>query len=106
LLNPHFQQVDGVVNPKNKTHSASLEMCMCLKNHLDAQERKQDKSSLKNPVDFEEDILDVEVQQNEAISLSEQEIALDVASSEGTMSGSGSGGENVDYDMTNYGDDY
>ncbi|GJW53559.1 zinc finger BED domain-containing protein RICESLEEPER 2-like protein [Tanacetum coccineum] len=56
---------------------------------------------------FEEEILDTEVQQNEAILLSEEEIALDVASSEGTMSGSGSGGEEVDYDMTNnYGYDY
>ncbi|GJY72801.1 zinc finger BED domain-containing protein RICESLEEPER 2 [Tanacetum coccineum] len=80
----------------------SLEMCMCLKDHLDAQERKQHKSGLENPIDFEEEILDAEVQQNEAIPLSEEEIALDVASSEGTMSGSGSGGEEVDYDMTNY----
>nr|GEZ86322.1 zinc finger BED domain-containing protein RICESLEEPER 2 [Tanacetum cinerariifolium] len=85
---------------------ASLEMCMCLKDHLDAQERKQDKSSLENPVDFKEEILDAEVQQNKAISLSDQEIALDTASSEGNMSGSCSGGEEVDYDMTNYGDDY
>ncbi|GJW58099.1 zinc finger BED domain-containing protein RICESLEEPER 2-like protein [Tanacetum coccineum] len=86
---------------------ASLEMCMCLKDHLDAQERKQHKSGLENPINFEEEILNAEVQQNEAIPLSEEEIALDVASSEGTMSGSGSGGEEVDYDMTNYGyDDY
>ncbi|GJV85929.1 hypothetical protein Tco_1525827 [Tanacetum coccineum] len=62
--------------------------------------------SLENPVDFEEEILDAEVQQNKAIPLFEEEIALDVASSEGTMSGLGSGGEEVDYDMTNYGDDY
>ncbi|GJZ74868.1 zinc finger BED domain-containing protein RICESLEEPER 2 [Tanacetum coccineum] len=75
---------------------ASLEMCMCLKDHLDAQERKQHKSGLENPIDFEEEILDAEVQQNEAIPLSEEEIALDVASSEGTMSGSGSGGEEKD----------
>ncbi|GJZ80286.1 zinc finger BED domain-containing protein RICESLEEPER 2-like protein [Tanacetum coccineum] len=61
--------------------------------HLDAQECKQHKSGLENPIDFEEEILDAEVQQNEAIPLSEEEIALDVASSEGTMSGSGSGGE-------------
>ncbi|GJT40923.1 zinc finger BED domain-containing protein RICESLEEPER 2-like protein [Tanacetum coccineum] len=75
--------------------------------HLDAQERKQHKSGLKNPIDFEEEILDAEVQQNEVIPLSEEEIALDVASSEDTMFGSGSGGEEVDYDMTNYGyDDY
>ncbi|GKD36477.1 hypothetical protein Tco_1251986 [Tanacetum coccineum] len=79
-------------------------MCMCLKDHLDAQEHKQDKSRLENPIDFEEEILDAEVQQNEAIPLCEEEIALDVASSEGTMSGSG--GEEVDYDMTNNGDDY
>ncbi|GJR46347.1 transposase, Ptta/En/Spm [Tanacetum coccineum] len=73
--------------------------------HLDAQERKQHKSGLENPKDFEEEILDAKVQQNEAIPLSEEEIALDVASSEGTMSSSG--GEEVDYDMTNYGyDDY
>ncbi|GJX21172.1 RNA-directed DNA polymerase, eukaryota [Tanacetum coccineum] len=37
---------------------ASLEMCMCLKDHLDAQERKQDKSTLETPVDFEEEVLD------------------------------------------------
>nr|GEW99278.1 zinc finger BED domain-containing protein RICESLEEPER 2-like [Tanacetum cinerariifolium] len=85
---------------------ASLAMCMCLTDHLDAQELKQDKSSLENPVDFEEEILDAEVQQNEAIPLSEEETALDAASSEGTMSSSGSGGEEVDYDMTHYGDDY
>ncbi|GJV95881.1 zinc finger BED domain-containing protein RICESLEEPER 2 [Tanacetum coccineum] len=59
---------------------ASLEMCMCLKDHLDAQERKQDKSTLETPVDFEEEILDAEVQANEAIPLSDEEIALDVAS--------------------------
>nr|GEW42713.1 zinc finger BED domain-containing protein RICESLEEPER 2-like [Tanacetum cinerariifolium] len=65
---------------------ASLEMCMCLKDHLDAQERKQHKSGLENPIYFEEDILDVEVQQNEAIPLSEEENALDVVRSKGTMS--------------------
>nr|GEW14197.1 zinc finger BED domain-containing protein RICESLEEPER 2 [Tanacetum cinerariifolium] len=91
---------------KTRLTPASLEMCMCLKDHLDAQERKQHKSSLENALDFEEEILDAEVQQNEAISLSEEKITLYVASSEGTMSGSGSGGEEVDYDMTNYGDDY
>nr|GEV83314.1 hypothetical protein [Tanacetum cinerariifolium] len=68
--------------------------------------RKQHKSGLENPIDSEEEILDADVQQNEAILLSEEEIALDVASSEGTMSDSGSGGEEVDYDMTNYGYDY
>nr|GEV28806.1 hypothetical protein [Tanacetum cinerariifolium] len=62
-------------------------------NHLDAQKRKQHKFDLENPIYFEEEILDAEVQQNEVIPLSEEEIALDVASSEGTKFGSGSGGE-------------
>nr|GFA19994.1 zinc finger BED domain-containing protein RICESLEEPER 2-like [Tanacetum cinerariifolium] len=38
-------------------------------------------------IDFEEEILDVEVQANEAIPLSDEEISLDAASSEGSMSG-------------------
>nr|GEU97909.1 RNA-directed DNA polymerase, eukaryota, reverse transcriptase zinc-binding domain protein [Tanacetum cinerariifolium] len=62
---------------------ASLEMCMCLKDHLDAQERKQDKYTLETPVDYEEEILNAEVQENEAIPLSDEEITLDAASSEG-----------------------
>nr|GEZ36455.1 zinc finger BED domain-containing protein RICESLEEPER 3 [Tanacetum cinerariifolium] len=86
----------------------SLEMCMCLKDHLDAQERKQDKFTLETPVDFEEEILDAEVQANEAIPLSDEEIALDAASNECSMSGPGSGGEeaeaNYGYDV--YHDDY
>ncbi|GKA43849.1 zinc finger BED domain-containing protein RICESLEEPER 2 [Tanacetum coccineum] len=87
---------------------ASLEMCMCLKDHLDAQERKQDKSTLETPVDFEEEILDVEVQANESIPLSDEEIALDADSSEGSMSGPGSGGEEVEanYGYGVYHDDY
>ncbi|GJY57956.1 zinc finger BED domain-containing protein RICESLEEPER 2 [Tanacetum coccineum] len=75
---------------------ASLEMCMCLKDHLDAKDRKQDKSPFEIPVDFEEDVLDDEVQQNEAIPLSDEEIALD-ASSEGTMS---PGGPRYDYTVS------
>ncbi|GKG31854.1 zinc finger BED domain-containing protein RICESLEEPER 2, partial [Tanacetum coccineum] len=34
----------------------SLEMCMCLKDHLDAQERKQDTSPLELPLDVEEGV--------------------------------------------------
>ncbi|GJT22079.1 zinc finger BED domain-containing protein RICESLEEPER 3 [Tanacetum coccineum] len=64
---------------------------------------------LKPPVDFEEEILDAEVQENEAILLSDEEIALDAASREGSMSGPGSGGEEAadyrhGYDV--YQDDY
>ncbi|GKD65570.1 zinc finger BED domain-containing protein RICESLEEPER 2 [Tanacetum coccineum] len=58
---------------------ASLEMCMCLKDHLDAKERKQDKCPLETPLDFEEGVFDDEVQQNKAIPLSDEEIALDLA---------------------------
>nr|GEZ09484.1 hypothetical protein [Tanacetum cinerariifolium] len=75
---------------------ASLEMCMCLKDHFDAQERKQDKYTIETSVDLEEEILDAEVQANEAIPLSDKEIALDVASSEGSMSEPGSGGEEAE----------
>nr|GEU78901.1 hypothetical protein [Tanacetum cinerariifolium] len=65
-------------------------MCMCLKDHLDAKERKQDKCPLETPLDFEEDVFDDEVQRNEAIPLSDKEIALDAnGSSEGTMSPGG-----------------
>nr|GEY23482.1 zinc finger BED domain-containing protein RICESLEEPER 2 [Tanacetum cinerariifolium] len=62
---------------------ASLKMCVCLKDHLDAQKRKQDKSTLKTPADYEEEILNAEVQENKAIPLFDEEIALDAANSEG-----------------------
>ncbi|GKC96516.1 zinc finger BED domain-containing protein RICESLEEPER 2 [Tanacetum coccineum] len=54
---------------------SSLEMCMCLKDHLDATDRIQHTSNLENSLDFEEEILDEEVQANEAISLSYEEIS-------------------------------
>nr|GFB21734.1 zinc finger BED domain-containing protein RICESLEEPER 2 [Tanacetum cinerariifolium] len=82
---------------------ASLEMCMCLKVHLDAKERKQDKCPFETPLNFEEDVFDDEVQRNEAIPLSDEEIALDAnASSEGTLS---SGGPQYDYMMSSEAED-
>ncbi|GKC21632.1 retrotransposon protein, putative, ty1-copia subclass [Tanacetum coccineum] len=63
---------------RTKLTPSSLEMCMCLKDHLDAQERKQDTSTLENALDFEDEVLDAEVQENEATPLSDEEIALDV----------------------------
>nr|GFA32634.1 zinc finger BED domain-containing protein RICESLEEPER 2 [Tanacetum cinerariifolium] len=82
---------------------ASLEMCMCLKDHLDAKERKQDKCPLETPLDFEEDVFDDEVQRNEAIPLSDEEIALDAnGSSESTMS---PGGPQYDYMMSSEAED-
>ncbi|GKC01837.1 zinc finger BED domain-containing protein RICESLEEPER 2-like protein [Tanacetum coccineum] len=62
----------------------SLEMCMCLKDHLDAQERKQNTSPLELPLDVEEGVFNDEVQMNEATQLTDQEIALD-ASSDGSF---------------------
>ncbi|GJW58041.1 zinc finger BED domain-containing protein RICESLEEPER 2-like protein [Tanacetum coccineum] len=51
--------------------------------NLDPQERKQDTSPLELPLDVEEGVFNVEVQQNEATQLTDQEIALD-ASSDGS----------------------
>nr|GFB95629.1 zinc finger BED domain-containing protein RICESLEEPER 2-like [Tanacetum cinerariifolium] len=64
-----------------------------------AQERKQDKSTLKTPVDFKEEIMDAEVQENEAISLSDEEITIDATSSEGSMCNTPKSGwqRNVEY---------
>nr|GEZ56686.1 transposase [Tanacetum cinerariifolium] len=110
LLNLHFQQVEVLSIRKTRLTPASLEMRMCLKYHLDAQKHKQDKSTLETHVDFEEEILDAEVQANEAISLSDEEIALNAASSEGSMFGPGSEGEEAEveanYGYNVYHDDY
>ncbi|GKA22822.1 hypothetical protein Tco_0708784 [Tanacetum coccineum] len=51
---------------KTRLTPESLEMCMCLKDHLDAQERKQNTSPLELPLDVEEGVFNDEVQQNEA----------------------------------------
>ncbi|GJY19366.1 zinc finger BED domain-containing protein RICESLEEPER 2-like protein [Tanacetum coccineum] len=67
----------------------SLEMCMCLKDHLDATDRIQHTSNLKNSLDFEVEILDEEVLASEAISLFDEEIALDEAASEARSNRSG-----------------
>nr|GEX22082.1 zinc finger BED domain-containing protein RICESLEEPER 2 [Tanacetum cinerariifolium] len=48
---------------------AFLEMCMCLKDHMDANDRIQHTSNLENSRDFEEEIFDEEVLENEAIAL-------------------------------------
>ncbi|GJV77332.1 zinc finger BED domain-containing protein RICESLEEPER 2 [Tanacetum coccineum] len=89
---------------RTRLTSASLEMCMCLKDNLDAKERKQDKCHREIPLDFEEDVFDDEVQRNKAIPLSDEEIALD-ASSEGTLSPGGpwQNGWLPRYDVYNFG---
>nr|GEY20439.1 zinc finger BED domain-containing protein RICESLEEPER 2 [Tanacetum cinerariifolium] len=72
---------------KTRLTPASLEMCMCLNDHLDVTDRIQHTSNLKNCLDFEEEILEEEVQDNEAIALSEEEIALDEAASDARSNG-------------------
>ncbi|GJW43081.1 hypothetical protein Tco_0071880 [Tanacetum coccineum] len=76
----------------------------------DSYASKAKKWSIDSFEDFEEKIFDVEVQANEAIPLSDEEIALDAASSEGSMSGPDSGGEEVKaeakYGYDVYHDDY
>ncbi|GJS14234.1 hypothetical protein Tco_0408706 [Tanacetum coccineum] len=82
--------------------SVASNLACITSDHLDVQERKQDKSTLETPIDFEEEILDAEVQANDVIPLSDEEIALDAASSEGSMSEPGSRGEEVEAEA-NYG---
>nr|GEV46344.1 hypothetical protein [Tanacetum cinerariifolium] len=87
-LREKFERVLSI--RRTRLTPASLEMCMCLKDHLDAKEHKQDKCPLETPLDFGKDVFDDEVQRNEAISLSDEEITLDGnGSSEGTMSPGG-----------------
>ncbi|GJR88468.1 zinc finger BED domain-containing protein RICESLEEPER 2 [Tanacetum coccineum] len=74
---------------------ASLEMCMCLKDHMDAAERFQHTSNHKNSLEFEAEILEEEVQEHKAIELSDEEVAMDEVASEARSS---EGGEI--YDMT------
>nr|GEV60267.1 hypothetical protein [Tanacetum cinerariifolium] len=95
---------DGFASKSKSYFKESLEeMCMCLKDHLDAKERKQDKCPLETPLDFEEDVFDDEVQRNEVIPLSDEEIALDAnASSEDTLS---SRGPRYDYMMSSEAED-
>ncbi|GJV57882.1 zinc finger BED domain-containing protein RICESLEEPER 2 [Tanacetum coccineum] len=90
---------------RTKLTPSSLQMCMCLKDHLDAQERKQHTSTLENALDFKDEILDAEVQENEATPLSDEEIAQDAASQGIMTSGSGGEEQDFDYDLTNYGID-
>ncbi|GJS52711.1 zinc finger BED domain-containing protein RICESLEEPER 2 [Tanacetum coccineum] len=66
---------------------ASLEMCMCLKDHMDATEWIQHASNLEKYLDFEAEILEEEVLEHEAIALSNEEVTLDEAASEAISSG-------------------
>ncbi|GKB45391.1 zinc finger BED domain-containing protein RICESLEEPER 2 [Tanacetum coccineum] len=64
-----FSTSGRVLSIRRKT----LETCMCLKDHLEAQDRIQNTSSLEHSLNFEEDVLEAEVQDNEAIPLFDEE---------------------------------
>ncbi|GKA14610.1 zinc finger BED domain-containing protein RICESLEEPER 2 [Tanacetum coccineum] len=64
----------------------SLEMCICLKDHLDAAKRIQHISSLEGELEYEEQLHGVEVETGNAFSLSDEEITLDEATSEARSS--------------------
>nr|GEU96012.1 reverse transcriptase domain-containing protein [Tanacetum cinerariifolium] len=66
---------------------ASLEMCICLKDHLDAQERIQHTSNLEDDcLEIEQQLLEVEAEAGSAINIADEEINLE----EQAMSGSAS----------------
>ncbi|KAD4180425.1 hypothetical protein E3N88_29016 [Mikania micrantha] len=56
---------------------ASLEMCICLKDHLDAMERVQDQTQLEGELEIEMTIHDVEVEEGMMFPLSDEEQAMD-----------------------------
>ena len=55
----------------------SLEMCICLKDYLDENERIQDVSILEEPMDYEKQLQEIEVEEGYAINLTEEEVAYD-----------------------------
>ena len=66
---------------RTKLTPLSLEMCICLKDYLDGNERIQDVSILEEPMDYEKQLQEVEVQEGYVINLTEEEIAYDEATS-------------------------
>nr|GEZ82699.1 hypothetical protein [Tanacetum cinerariifolium] len=88
LSNPLFQQVKGCYQSEEQDSPRRLWRCVCLKDHLDTTDQIQHMSKFENPLDFKEEILEEEVLENEAIALSDEEIALDEAASEARYNGS------------------
>ena len=73
-------------NRRTKLTLASLEMCMCLKDHLDAIKRRQHKTSLEDPLEMEGGVYEVEVQEGTCELLSDEEIREDEAAAEARRS--------------------
>jgi hypothetical protein len=57
----------------------SKEMCLCLKDHLDAAERGQDKARLEGELDVVQEMQEYEVYQGATAPLSEEEQSYDEA---------------------------
>ncbi|GJT68411.1 hypothetical protein Tco_1019891 [Tanacetum coccineum] len=71
---------------RTKLTPASLEMCICLKDHLDAQERIQHTSNLEGDcLEIEQQLHEVEAEAGYAINIADEEIVLE----EQDRSGSG-----------------
>jgi len=62
---------------RTRLTSAAVEMCICLKDHLDAVDRIQDKTSLEDQVTIEEQIHDEEVEEGRSDPISDEELAYD-----------------------------
>ncbi|GJV68460.1 hypothetical protein Tco_1483969 [Tanacetum coccineum] len=103
ITHPHCEVIKAQKNqnPKAGQTSMARDGSVIRITWMDAKERKQDKCPLEILLDFEEDVFDDEVQRNEAIPLSDEEIALD-ASSEGTLSPRG---PRYDYMMSSEAED-
>ncbi|KAI3821268.1 hypothetical protein L1987_08832 [Smallanthus sonchifolius] len=71
----------------------AMEICVCLKDHLDAVERIQDTSSLEDEIEVEEFIHETEVNQGLANPLTDEELAED-----DTLRGSASNSEHSEHD--------
>nr|GEZ88496.1 hypothetical protein [Tanacetum cinerariifolium] len=81
-----FSLWKGIIDTKNKTNIGIFEDVICLKDHLDAQERIQHISNLEGDcLDIKEQLLEVEAEVGYAINLADEEINLE----EQAMSGSG-----------------
>ncbi|PWA59394.1 zinc finger BED domain-containing protein RICESLEEPER 2 [Artemisia annua] len=65
---------------------ASLEMCICLKDHLNAAERILHTSSLEDPLEYEEQIQNEEVREGDSTHLFDEEITQDNEASEARSS--------------------
>nr|GEW45417.1 zinc finger BED domain-containing protein RICESLEEPER 2 [Tanacetum cinerariifolium] len=64
---------------------ASLEMCICLKDHLNAQERIQHTSNLEGDcLEIEQQLLEVEAEAGYAINIADEEINLEKQATSGS----------------------